>query len=341
MTYKQLPVHYFGHLSAVLKEHGIDLDSQLEHLGYDTQALLHQPNASISAVHFNLLMQKLLRKPALCHLGIAIGKRLHIAHHGAFGLAILNAPTLRSIVEFVAKYIVIRIPFIELTVQETGNAFRVHAHDLQWQSDVHRLLVEAVTSAFLNLQLALNERGNDIRITYLMFDYGAEQHEHMYRQAFGLPCQFDAAFSGFVIDKTNADDALVDGDDISFHQAELLCQQEKQLLVDNAEIIGRIRHYFYSQVGRLPSLGDTARFLAVSERTLNRELAKENTSFSQLSDNWLAQQAKEMLLARQLSVQQTAEQLGYAETSNFRRAFKRWFGCAPSVFIAQHGRGHR
>jgi AraC-like DNA-binding protein len=332
MVSSAFPVFYFGHLSAVLEQQGIDFEKYLVAFGIEKQDF-KTPQAAIPVAVFEQIMEKILALPQSSHLGLRVGKRLHIAHHGALGLAILNAPCLRSIVQVVVDFIVTRIPFIELSVQETSHDIRVLAHDLKWEREVHRFLVEVVAMAFINLQRAMNERGNNIVIRTVMLDYSDNNFRDIYLEAWQIETRFNQAFSGFVLSKDEADDPLVDSDVVSFEQAVMLCQQEKQLIVDNATTAGKVRHHFHTQLGHLPSLANTAESLALSQRTLHRELQKEGVSFSGLLDEWLARQAKEMLLARGLSVQQTADELGYAEVSNFRRAFKRWFGCSPSHYV--------
>jgi AraC-like DNA-binding protein len=79
----------------------------------------------------------------------------------------------------------------------------------------------------------------------------------------------------------------------------------------------------------LPDLGDVAFDLNVSQRTLNRRLQAENTSFRQLKSQALARWAKQYLRETEHSVEAIAEELGYNDTANFRRAFRKSEGCSP------------
>jgi AraC-like DNA-binding protein len=79
----------------------------------------------------------------------------------------------------------------------------------------------------------------------------------------------------------------------------------------------------------LPDLGDVAFKLNVSQRTLNRRLRAENTSFRQLKSQALARWAKQYLRETEHSVEAIAEELGYTDTANFRRAFRKSEGCSP------------
>jgi AraC-like DNA-binding protein len=79
----------------------------------------------------------------------------------------------------------------------------------------------------------------------------------------------------------------------------------------------------------LPDLGKVAFDLNVSQRTLNRRLQAENTSFRQLKSHALAHWAKQYLRESDHSVEAIAEELGYKDTANFRRAFRKSEGCSP------------
>jgi AraC-like DNA-binding protein len=67
-----------------------------------------------------------------------------------------------------------------------------------------------------------------------------------------------------------------------------------------------------------------------------RYLREEQTSYQTLRDSELARQAKLSLLVSNNTVESVALSLGYQEVSNFRRAFKRWFGVSPQEFIQKN-----
>ena len=74
---------------------------------------------------------------------------------------------------------------------------------------------------------------------------------------------------------------------------------------------------------------DAAAALFISKRTLARKLKKESTSFRQIRDEILSQQAIAYLQENTMSVEAIAALLGYHDSANFRRAFKRWFNMTP------------
>jgi len=72
--------------------------------------------------------------------------------------------------------------------------------------------------------------------------------------------------------------------------------------------------------------------LHMSERTLQRRLQDEATSFLQLLDDTRRELAEQYLSRLQLSLAQAAYLLGFADQSSFFRACRRWFKLSPSQY---------
>jgi AraC-like DNA-binding protein len=89
------------------------------------------------------------------------------------------------------------------------------------------------------------------------------------------------------------------------------------------------------QGGHRPSLESVARAMSIGARTLQRRLADENTSFQRLLDSVRERLARQHLGGRVCSVKELALLLGYADASQFTRAFKRWTGLPPSHYHSQ------
>lgn len=77
------------------------------------------------------------------------------------------------------------------------------------------------------------------------------------------------------------------------------------------------------------TLGHIARFMSMSERTLQKRLDSEHTSFQLLLEKVRRKLAIMHLDRGDLQLTQLASKLGYRELSSFSRSFKRWYGCSP------------
>ena len=81
-----------------------------------------------------------------------------------------------------------------------------------------------------------------------------------------------------------------------------------------------------------PSQQQIASALHVSNRTLQRKLKEEGTSFMDLLQDTRMQLARKYLRSPGRSIVETAYLLGFSEPSTFSRAFKRWTGQAPADY---------
>ncbi len=80
------------------------------------------------------------------------------------------------------------------------------------------------------------------------------------------------------------------------------------------------------------NIDQTAEILNVSQRTLQRRLMKENTSYIQIRNQINYEMAVQKLAHSNYSIQEIASELGYSSPGHFTRAFKRWTGKTPNQF---------
>jgi AraC-like DNA-binding protein len=98
-----------------------------------------------------------------------------------------------------------------------------------------------------------------------------------------------------------------------------------------ADTAGHVRRL----LGRgMAGLEAVAAQLGVSAPTLRRKLAAEGTSFREVREQLLRDQAVASLVRGGESVEELALRLGFSEASAFHRAFKRWTGSSPGSYRA-------
>ncbi|MDJ0950221.1 MAG: AraC family transcriptional regulator ligand-binding domain-containing protein [Alphaproteobacteria bacterium] len=81
-----------------------------------------------------------------------------------------------------------------------------------------------------------------------------------------------------------------------------------------------------------PQVGPMAEITGLTIRTLQRRLASENLTFSQLVDQARFQAACSLLEDDMPPVTDIAMELGYSDSAHFTRAFKRWAGVTPRQY---------
>lgn len=79
-------------------------------------------------------------------------------------------------------------------------------------------------------------------------------------------------------------------------------------------------------------LGSVASNLARSSSTLQRCLSAERKAFQFIKDEFRRDLAITRLNTSKVALATLADELGFADSAAFQRAFKHWTGSAPSVY---------
>lgn len=88
--------------------------------------------------------------------------------------------------------------------------------------------------------------------------------------------------------------------------------------------------------GERLDIQDVASELGMSERTLQRRLTDEKTSFKELLKKARHEQARQYLANPALDIKEVAFLVGYKDQSSFYRAFRSWEGETPLNWRAEH-----
>lgn len=103
------------------------------------------------------------------------------------------------------------------------------------------------------------------------------------------------------------------------------------------DVLNRVRAAIVEALPNgVPTQAVVARTLNMSARSLQRRLAAEDSSFTQLQERVRRDVAEQYLREGTRSVGEIAYVLGFSEHTNFTRAFKRWTGLSPKQFRASH-----
>lgn len=122
----------------------------------------------------------------------------------------------------------------------------------------------------------------------------------------------------------------------------LLRQHAESLLakLPSASVRARVTALLGSQLSRgEPGRAVLAQELGLSERTLQRRLAEEGSSYQQLLADTRRQLAERYLEQGQLPATDIALLLGYSEPSVFFRAFRHWTGQTPGEYRNSAAKG--
>lgn len=107
-----------------------------------------------------------------------------------------------------------------------------------------------------------------------------------------------------------------------------LAERMSQMLAEDVSLEERVTRWLWAYTPP-PSRSELADLLAMSERSLTRQLKLEGTSYSTLLARVQSERAQNFLRSSGLSVGEIGYRLGYSEPAAFTRAFTQWTGESP------------
>lgn len=247
----------------------------------------------------------------------------------ALGYAVLASATLREAIERIIRYRRLIGDIIRLRLDDDGDVARFVIDVSAGGGIVPWEAVDACIA--VSVRQARQLIGNpDFRPVSISLQRPRPTDPTPYEQAFRTPIFFAEASAFITYRREDLDRRLHSAnaelarrnDEVAAAYVERLA--ERPVLAKAKQALVEI------MPSGAPTKTRVAKRMATSPRSLQRVLAAEGTSFSDLLVEVRLMLAKNYLDERRLPVTEIAFLLGFADTSAFSRAFRRWTGVAPS-----------
>lgn len=265
-------------------------------------------------------------------LGLIIGGQSHMAALGPMGAAAAAAPTVRKGLQVLENFSRLHASYVKVELASNLRGMSVGLIFLENLGEVERFHAEAsVIQVQDYIETVIGQRLEDgvFRLGFARPNYAPE-----YARWLHSPVSFDWQHSSMEVPSRWLDVRSPYYNEALWTQAQLLLSQRVKQLGDEAEkpYTQHLAALLKSSEPPLPDLAAAARNFHMSERTLNRRLQLEGTSFRSIKSARLNDWACQYLVETGDSVEAIAAALGYQDAANFRRAFRSWVGCSPSEF---------
>jgi len=171
------------------------------------------------------------------------------------------------------------------------------------------------------------------RFDAVSFDYAMPTYHGEYTRAFELAPRFEQSFTCIVFDRALMNTASLHKDEDVHEALRAIAERRILRLTQHTPFTLRVRDLLVEQAqAHQPDMSRVARVLGLSKRSLRRRLVSEASSYKTIAKEALAIVAKQHLRNGRLTIKETAYEMGFADTSTFHRAFKRWTGRTPSAY---------
>ena len=316
----------------ILKSYDIDADAILHEAGINP-AVLSDFNARVfiaQRTKFHQLAFEAIPNP---NFALEAGQYWHPTQLGALGYAWMTSSTLRSAFDRLARYARIVIGTANLTIEESKEGLSLNI-DFANESYVPRFRIDG--SLAVILAMIRCNAGQDFNPQSISFRHDAPENSADFEALFQCPVIFGSEIDGLTI-------SIEDADKPRASSNTQLAQLHDQLLIeyvaklDKGNVVEKVKLAVINQLGSgYISDAIIAETLFMSERTLQRRLQENKTTFKILVNKVRLDLADKYLRDSSLSLTEIAYMLGFSEMSAFSRAFKRWSGQSPSDYRVAH-----
>lgn len=311
----------------VAGQYGITPERLWSHAG--SAPVLAEPDALIPRQVLFDVLRALAALSGDPGLGLRMAERLDLRRQGMWGYAVLASMSMRERIECYRRYQALRMP-AEFRVHVAGDhaSFDVESRGLP--ADLKPLLLDfAFAATCANHRKRIARAGADIHV---WLSYPERPHHRALRALAGGPTVFDAPLDRLQLPAADLELTLP-GDP---HLAKLAHLQLEHSSVPprphSSDFMCRLRELLESDLAGGATHQQLARRMGMSARTLRRRVQERGTSFQVVLDEVRYKRALALLAEPTLSVDEVARTLGYADSSNFRRAFRRWTGQPPRAY---------
>ena len=263
--------------------------------------------------------------------GLLAAEQLQPATLQGLGLAVLASDTILDALQRLVRFSRVFSTGLQLTLVERDAYvdLEMFAGDHDYAGDINWYVYDFGIGMIVNLcRMTLGEYVSPIAI---LSQRPEPADPDRFASLLGSRIEFDADRNCITFVRADIVDQLITGN------AELAHINDEQIetylatyleVSTSREVVGKIIEHLPDGPPNQKEIGT----LNVSNRTLQRKLKDEGTSFIDLLQDTRLQLARKYLAQPQRSIVEIAYLLGFSEPSTFSRAFKRWTGQAPADY---------
>ena len=309
---------------------GLDARALLVDTGLP-QRCLDEPDLKVPAraiAHLLELTAQRGREPAF---GLRLAESRRLSNLGPLGLLVRDEPTLRDALQALVRHIHAHNEALTIGVEQHSNLLVVRLElTVEGGASLRQSTELAVGVTFRVLQIFM---GASWQPRLVCFTHAKPTSLGVHRRLFGRAVEFGHQFSGIVCNAADLDAPNPGADAVMMRYAQRMLEQT---LDTNSRMSDRVHQLVVLLLPRgLCRVEVVAQHLGVDRRTVARQLADEQTTFSALVN-----ELRRNLFARYLkdgarSLTEVSALLGFSASSAFSRWHRQQFGVAARQLKSQ------
>jgi AraC-like DNA-binding protein len=310
---------------------GFNIEPVFRELGIETD-LIHLESATITMPVLEKAMVACVARSRDRHFPFVLGETFAFEYLPDLETFLATSPTLREaarVFDWVRELV---NPMIKVTLEERGDTASLVLNLGEGRMPVIAYFTESLVASMVKFGRRLLH--DDARYERLCLRYPAPAHAREYARHFDFPVRFGQPRNALEFPRELLDRPLSGGFPALHEQAEVRVARH---LARQARPVGLVAA-IEEACQRHPQLlgggiGPVASTLGLGPRTLQRRLQDEGHRFADVLARVRYRLAIRYLEQPGANVEAVSEKLGFSDRRSFTRAFARWSGVTPSVFL--------
>lgn len=313
-------------LADAAAEHGISVEAVLAGTGL-VPDLIRDPHGLTSIADYIRACENMIAAGADLSVAFEVGSRLHLSAYGMYGYALMCSPTVRDFFDFAVRYHLLATPMLRLCWRQDGDLAIWEFVELY-----HPVMSRSARDFLVRQQLMMtvthvrDVAGPDVRPIRALVGLPDARNATLDERALGCPCQYDAPRHELHYPLSFLDRAPQFANRLTHRLLEETCNDLLARTPTTSGLSGEIYRLLMTAPHQPLTMESVARLKGMTERTLRRRLELENTRFADIVDLVRKTLALQYVRTTRMTADDIASKLGFSDTSNLRRAVKRWTG---------------
>lgn len=257
-----------------------------------------------------------------------LGQMLLPGHDGAASHALVQAPTLRVLLQTLCRFHARLTPLLRPRFETWGEVALLYWVDAHGAPGIRPALVEMYMTAVVALCRWL---GGERLPWRFCFNRGAPRHVEQHHVHLGSELRFGCQLDAMLIPSSWLDRPWPRANDTAARLARQAADLEP---ARRPGLLAALYDYLLAQVREAPTLERSAADFGVSPATFKRQLLRHHTHFQAELDQVRTHVALWLFQVERADNEAVARYLGFHDAANFRRSFKRWTGLTPGPIRA-------
>ncbi|MFF0607848.1 AraC family transcriptional regulator [Nocardia tengchongensis] len=262
-------------------------------------------------------------------LGMQVGGRDVLLTMGMLGVAMRSAATVGEAVSIGLELHQASGTLMDVELERDHDTAALRLHERRPEPELISFLCEEILCS--TLIFIRSVVGADWSPTRVELSYPPPPYAGHYERFFRCPVEFAAQANRVVFPAAALALPFATHSEPTRMIAVDACRRLLDLGRREPDVVVVVETLLEQNLRRPLTMTEVATRLHVTERTLRRQLTAAGESFSSIRDRVRERRATYLLRESALPVSAIAHQLGYSDIREFRRAYIRWTGRAPSA----------